>query len=506
MNLINKQNLSKSKPAQLKPFLYIAVIFVFSRYLFFGVGVRFDTTPLEYSWQLLDPYLLKNDLLRSLFYLHSQPPLFNFYVGMILKIFPQNFVYVFHTVSFLSGLVLALSLVGVMRQLRISPTLNVLLVTAFILSPASILYENWLFYTYQVTVLLVLSGVFLHKFLSTQKALYGFLFFLLLALIVLLRSLFHLGWFILSVVSLLYFFRPHWRKVLLTALIPFLIIFGLYAKNLLVFGKFTSSTWLGMSVSKLITFSLSDDERQVLIEQNRLSPFAMIPPFYPLDRYKPYLPEIKQTNIPVLDQEVKPDGTPNFNHIAYITISDQYLKDALYVLFHFPHAYLKGVARAFTFYVLPASDYWYLEKNRQRIQRWDTFYKRVFLGQFITPYWKKDEQKNLSYYLKKIGMSGVFLVCGIPLLFIYSIVVTVKAFLQRPLNSSYALTLLFLCLNIVYVTLISNLTELGENYRFRFLIEPFFLIFLGLLLEKGINKIKSGFTRKDKPEKRQDIN
>ena len=317
------------------------------------------------------------------------------------------------------------------------------------------------------------------------------MFFLLLALIVLLRSLFHIVWFLLLLLSVIWFYRTHWRKILLTALIPFLIIFSLYAKNLLVFGKFTSSTWLGMSISKLITFSLSDEERQSLIEKGRLSPLAMIPPFYPLQSYKPYLPEIKQTNIPALDQEKKSDGTPNFNHIAYITISDQYLKDAIYVLLHFPHAYIKGIARAFSFFVLPASGYWYLEKNRQHIRRWDTFYKRVFFGQFITPYWKKDEKKTVSYYIKKIEMSGVFLVIGIPFLFIYSIVATIKAFLQKPLNPAYALTLLFLCINIVYVTLISNLIELGENYRFRFVIEPFFLTFLGLILEKGIQKLRA---------------
>ncbi len=39
------------------------------------------------AWQALDTDLLRNDLLTSLFYLHTQPPLFNLFAGMIIKVF-----------------------------------------------------------------------------------------------------------------------------------------------------------------------------------------------------------------------------------------------------------------------------------------------------------------------------------------------------------------------------------------------------------------------------------
>jgi hypothetical protein len=47
-----------------------------------------DITGFGYS--LLSKELLHNDLLKSLFYMHIQPPLYNFIVGMGLKIFDAN--------------------------------------------------------------------------------------------------------------------------------------------------------------------------------------------------------------------------------------------------------------------------------------------------------------------------------------------------------------------------------------------------------------------------------
>src|SRR5262245_2635671 len=53
-------------------------------------GIRFDASPLQWYWQYLDPSLLEKKLLGSLFYLHSQPPLFNLFLGVIAKVFPPE--------------------------------------------------------------------------------------------------------------------------------------------------------------------------------------------------------------------------------------------------------------------------------------------------------------------------------------------------------------------------------------------------------------------------------
>ena len=69
--------------------LVIVLVFILSRIMFSLKGGSFLATPLLFAKQYLDPLLLENDLLRSLFYLHSQPPLFNFFLGAILKVSPM---------------------------------------------------------------------------------------------------------------------------------------------------------------------------------------------------------------------------------------------------------------------------------------------------------------------------------------------------------------------------------------------------------------------------------
>ena len=51
-------------------------------------------------------------------------------------------------------------------------------------------------------------------------------------------------------------------------------------------------------------------------------------------------------------------------------------------------------------------------------------------------------------------------------------------------DAAYALTLLFMWGNIVYVALIGNACEIYENNRFRFLVQPFVFIIIGLLVAR----------------------
>ena len=64
----------------------IVLVFIVSRLIFIFNGGDFVAKPLDFAMQYLDPLLLKSDLLKSLFYLHSQPPIFNLFLGIVLKL------------------------------------------------------------------------------------------------------------------------------------------------------------------------------------------------------------------------------------------------------------------------------------------------------------------------------------------------------------------------------------------------------------------------------------
>lgn len=165
--------------------------FVASRAAYYAAGVRFDTRPIG-DWQLLDGPLLQNDLGRSLWYLHMQPPLFNGYVGLVLKL-PHVLERPAFVATYVAlGLVLSVSLYFLMRELDVPEWIAFAVSVLFTAGPAAVLYENWLFYTYPVAAGLVVSGLLLLRWARTGRTQYGVGFFAVTSAVVLTRSTYHL--------------------------------------------------------------------------------------------------------------------------------------------------------------------------------------------------------------------------------------------------------------------------------------------------------------------------
>jgi hypothetical protein len=477
-------NPKQSKSSRINPVLYIIIVFILSRLFYFYLGIRFDATPLNNGYQYIDPDLLRNNLFQSLYYLHSQPPLFNLFLGSILKLFSGNQALAFNLIYLSFGLILSVSIFLIMTRLGLSSKLSAILTTLFMVSPACILYENWLFYTYPIATFLCLAALFLHRFLKKKNLRDGIIFFTLLSLVVLTISFFHILWFIIFVVILLCYQRDKWKKIVFAFFLPFLVCLLLYLKNAYIFGSFSSSSWFGMNFVRMTIYTLPMKDRVSLVNQGKISKLSLILPFASLKEYQTnanWTPRAQKTNIPVLDQEVKSTGAINLNNVAYIDISKQYLNDAIYVLKSHPEAYLLGLLGSFYIYSLPSSDYSFLEGNRKHIQLLDRFYNIVFCGQ-------------LDRNRKNVLSMGLFLIIGYFIAIIYGLRLTLKALSRKHRDLPFALTVLFLWINIVYVTLVGNSIEIGENNRFRFMIDPFFLIILGLFIQRRFKKSKPHFT------------
>jgi hypothetical protein len=475
---------------------HIAIIggtFLLSRLLYHLAGIRFDGSTLGGFYQFIDPELLRTDLLRSVFYLHGQPPLFNLLVGSILKLFPGSEAEAFALLWGMLGLIFALSIFRLMVRLGVSKNLGIILTLLFMIGPQCILYENWLFYTYPIAVLISLSALFLHRYLSGRNWWDASIFFLLLASIALTRSLFHILWFVVIAVALMLYRKEDRRVIARTALLPFLLILSLYIKNAVMVGSFSSSTWLGMNLARATTFLLPEEVRSREVEQGKLSPLAMVGPFSGLSAYRTFPHPIRKTGIAVLDQEMKSTGAINVNNLEYVDISRAYLADALYVMIHYPGTYLKGTAHAYYTYFLPASNYYYLDANRKHIRGFERIYNLIFCGQLM-PYdaGTKDETSE-GYVGERMLTRGWLLVIGLPLLCIYGFLLLRSLPAGWAISSPFALTLLFMLLNILYVTIIGNAVEIGENQRFRFTIESFLVVMVGLLVTFGWRNLGQKF-------------
>ncbi len=466
-----------------RPLACVAVAFLASRLAYFAIGIRFDAVvPLAGFWQFIDPTLLRDDLWRSVWYVHSQPPLFNVFLGLVLKGFPWHEIAAFQAIYAAMGLALAVSVCLLLGRLGVPGALRTVLAILFSVSPPCILHENWLFYDYPVMLLLVLAALALHRFASGGRALDGAVFFSLLACAVLTRSLFHPVWFALVVAAVGLGQRRAWKVVAAASCGPFLLVLSWYAKNLAVFGSFVGSTWVGMNFADITTLQVPRPEREALVRAGVLSPFALIPTFRPLWAYRGLLPDAGPTGVPVLDREAKLSGAPNLNHVAYIAVSRAYLRDALAVLRRHPGAYARGMVDAYLRYFIPATDHDWLAGNREKIAALDHIYRVGVCGRFGSGRWAASPEAGADMsYGRKLLNTGLFLLVGCPALFVYGLLATRRAFAQ-PEERARALTLLFLCLTIAYVTVAGNALEVGENFRNRFTLAPFYLALLGLLL------------------------
>lgn len=209
--------------------------FILSRIIYtYGFNTAFSSSPIYNYWQYLDITLLQNDLLRSVFYLHQQPPLFNLYLGVVIKLFPTQFHNAFHAIHLLMGLGFAITQLRLMQELKVKDSIATVLATLAAVLPTRLIYENWLFYSYPIAFFLCLSALCLIHFLKQPTFWRGTAFFGLLALLILIRGIFQLPWMLVFVAILLFYYKPQRSLILKTAAIPLLLVLAVSIKQYIV--------------------------------------------------------------------------------------------------------------------------------------------------------------------------------------------------------------------------------------------------------------------------------
>ncbi|MFH1864377.1 MAG: hypothetical protein ABIK85_00710, partial [Candidatus Eisenbacteria bacterium] len=463
--------------------LYLATGFVISRAVYIAAGVRFDAAPLGFFWQYLDPELVRNDLLRSCFHLHGQPPIFNMFLGVTLKLAGESSTSVFQGIYLACSFVLSAAVLLLQIRLGVSRTVALVLATLFMISPSCVLYEHWLFYSLPAAVLLTLSALFLHEFLRKRRTWAVVCVFVMLLLLAGIRCGFHLVHIPLVASALVVLCRGNRRSIVLAALVPLLALGLLSCRSLALFGKFGGDSWLGMNVWSTTGRNLPVSVREQLVEDGKLSQLSLIQPFSPLARYPAEYREAEGfEDVAALRQTEKSTGPPNLNHLAYIAISDGYLRDALFVAGHHPRAVCVGISRAWFQYFVSSAEDAALLVNRAKLEPMVNLYDYLFYG-------------KIPYNLSRIGRLPIyargrrhyvyaFLLLGLPILGFHAVHLSLKSRGPRGgLTFSQRMLILYLCFNILYVALTTNTLLLGENNRIRFMTDPFYIVLAGLFVQ-----------------------
>ena len=484
-----KRDLVNSPQSHL-PYLFLLLLFAASRAVYYALGVRFDIRPLSRFFQIIDPELLRHRLIESLFYLHTQPPGFNLYTGIVLKLFPVHYATTFHVIYVILGAAICCLLYHLMRICGVHAAIALTLAGLFIASPGVALFENFFLYEYLLVFLLLAAATALYHFFRTGRTVYASALFVCLFSLLLIRNHFHLIYLLLSFALLLYFGQGKRKAILLAGFIPILLAFSLYFKNWILFGSFSSSTWMGMNIDTITSHQLTPEEGRRLVDSGLISPVSLLDAGSPISAYEPFITRPARTGIPVLDEESTSAGIPNFNNPAYFQVQKYYVRDGLALLRHYPKAYLRSLQAAWFTYFLPAGDFPFFDMNRPRILPIDRFFNVVFFGQ-----WKDaTDRKALraaSGTGAKLGLvlyTGTFLMVGLPVLWAWGGYHLISGVRRRSLDLPAAILLGFLLFNITYASGIANFLSSFENNRYRFQIDGFFLVLLGMVLEEARRK------------------
>jgi hypothetical protein len=471
------------------PLLCVVSGFAASRLAYRVLGVRFDASPLERFWQFIDPDLLRERLAESLIHLHAQPPLFNVYLAGVLKLFPERESAAFAVTYAALGLALAVSLYLVTTGLGTGRGLAVVLTLGFVASPPAVLYENWLFYAYPVTAMLCLAALLVGRCALTGRPLEVFALFTLLAAIALTWGLFHWLWYVVIWLCFVVLGRASRLRWLVAGAVPFVLLVSWSVKDVVLPGPVRGGSWIGMNLARMTTFLLSRGEREHMVAEGSLSEFALVPPFSPPEAYRSAFPPAEETGIPLLDREHKASGAVNFHHARYSEVGRRYLHDALVVLRRHPSVYLAGLTSSYAIAFFPASDSPFLLANRRRISGLDLAYSRACGQLRYAPQSSVEALPRQTPAARALAVGWIVVV-------VYGACVlygVVRAFTDlcgpRP-DPVRGWVTGFLVFNMLWVVVVGNALELGENNRFRFVVDPLCVALLGRLITEGLDRLR----------------
>ncbi len=477
------------RSSQLRASIVVVTAVIASRVAYHVAGVEFNMHPLDTYLQMLDPHLLETDLLRSIYYTHIQPPAFNLYVGLVLKAFGREPA-VFHILAVVGGCIGAVALQRTLERLGVGTVVAATVAIVFFVSPWVVLPESMLFYDAPLMVILCVASLFLLRFTENWRLADGLVFFALLALAALMRSMFHPIYLLAVIVLLLVLRRDRWRAVLGAAWVPVALVLALYVKNLIVFGGFFGSSWMGADLFNATVQRVPLAERRALVADGTLSPAALLPgPWVPLDTFRAHglgdlLPP--PVGVPVLDDELKSTGEPNMNNPGYVAVDRLLERDALVCIRRHPADYAMSMLRSYVVFCYPVSHVWMFGRARSRVAFLDAVYDHALLGTIYN-----DNaidagvaSGSASSTIRNVLAAGLVLMVGIPILVLLWMVRIRRAMRSTRTPEPITVAAAIMVLTVVFVTLTSSAFSGAENSRYRLAVDPFLIALVaGLIVD-----------------------
>jgi hypothetical protein len=410
-------------------------------------------------WQTLPIESLRGDLLGSVWNLHAQPPLHNLYGGLLAKLFyPHHLEWMHYINIFLGSCIPAMVGVIVWRVSR-NKFWGILAALLYGLNPSLLLYEAYPLYTLPAAFLVTASIFCLAMFCPNRKTGWLYAFVVLVNLLILTRSAYHLAILAVVIPGAVMLADAKRFRVLAVCLLLSTVSIGWYAKNYSQFGFFGSSSWAGQGLWRITGKDYPQEKKDQLLARGVIEPAAAkVHTFTPPSMYKQYGFD-KTSDIDVL-------GRDDFNNINIIEISRAYQRSAFGVIRDDPKTYFRNVGRAYREFCVPSSQYLQVSDNASKIAQHEWIASRIFQGQWLCEYLAEligvDIFRSLLFFVLPLMVLGYLFSslrrCGL----------RPAAWCEMIRRDPTTAMMMFF---IVYSAAVCCMAELGENRRFKFLVE-----------------------------------
>lgn len=450
---------------------------VAAAYVVHGVSIRHDFGPStwDFFWQNLPAADLRERALQSLWFLHAQPPLWNALNAVLIKLFGDAQPEALQALHVAMGAGMAALAVLIAAELTGSAAAGAAAGLLVALDPAVVLYEAFALYELLCAFILMAGFYALLRAGPAGRTRPLLAAVAALAALVLTRSLYHLAVMVPAVAGATALARSR-RTVLAASLALGLLPAGWYVKNLAQYGFFGASSWYGMGLWRVALFRYTDDELAPLLRAGRLSRVVTVPPFSPPSEYRRF----GYAAAPAAPSLAR-DDLHNANVPA---ISAAYGASARALIRFRPLHFLGNVAIGYGNFAAPSTEYDPLAPDRDRMGPHVAAYRAVTLLPLV---------HALDRRLP-IGTLGSAFAPLLPLgLAVHGWLLARRRRRgekrgrvlreEAPLLAADAL--------VVYTALVGSAFELGENVRFKFMIEPLLLTCWTVLAVRALRELAS---------------
>lgn len=465
-----------------------------------GAGV--SGIELAASWQLLDRRILEHDLLAGLWYLHTQPPLHNLIVGLVLTSpLPAE-----GTLFVLYGLCLmALGLLCHDLLRRWDVPGPIACVTACLVVTAPMLLATIHTVGYEVPVaLMVVALVWLvDRHMATPSRLLLVAVAAVGTAIVLTRALFHPLWLAVILVIVVLARRLDRRTVLAAVAIPVLAIGAVGAKNAAVVERPTLSTWTGFNMQRGVVAPMLATDVAAAIDDGAVTSLAAQRPWQDLVAYAPWLDGCRPTHThPALAAPRKvvtgDFEAPNFNQQCYLPLYDESRRNAVTMIRRQPARYassrLDALAISFSFAPIgsdhplpsllgePGTRRTWMDRAHQPLLLLE--HTSTDVGDWNLPLYGDRLRLRISWTLVGLALIVAARTC------VAATRIVRPARSRRPWPGGEVVWLVAGS-TVLFVILGGDLVELGENGRFRAMVDPLLIVLTVHAVVEAVGEVRA---------------